>query len=568
MKATLTRVAFFMGIKLFCIGTVPPPQQLPMPYMKKLIPLLLLLLLLEESNAQQNTILIIADDVSPDYFGVYGQSADTANTPHIRKFAEEGIRFDMAWANPVCSPTRAGIFTGRYSFRTGVGGVITNQQSPQLDTAEVSIPELLKYYAPVSYATGCFGKWHLHVAMPQKYLFPNQMGYDAYAGNFNGALNDYYNYVRIKNGIADTVNTYATTQTVTDAINWLDTVPQGKPFFMWLAFNAPHTPFHKPPDTLHTVPGLFGTPGHINNNPKLYFKAALEAVDSEIGRLLLYLQQNNLSDSTNIIFIGDNGNDKRVALIADTSHCKETLYDYGVHIPMMISGPAVVNPGRVSNQLVNTTDLFSTILELSGLTNWQSFIPPAFLPNDSRTLLPEIQNTGAPGRDWIFSEQFNIIPTAVDGKTIRNTDYHLIRFDSGAEEFYNLITDPMEQNNLLTAPLNSTEQSNYNFLCNELSNLTGVQGCNFTGLPSANHNEAAIHVYPNPFNNILNIENDDMNDGILSVSISNLAGQTVSTFHLDVGTNSLTLNADLPAGIYQLQVTTTKAITHRMIARQ
>ena len=161
---------------------------------------------------------------------------------------------------------------------------------------------------------------------------------------------------------------------MTDAINWLDTLPNGKPFFMWLAFNAPHTPFHKPPDTLHTVPGLIGTVAHINNNPKLYFKAALEAVDSEIGRLLLFLHQNNLADSTNIIFIGDNGNDKRVAQIADTSHCKQSLYDYGVHVPMIITGPAVVNPGRVSNLLVNTTDLFITILELSGFSNWPNSV--------------------------------------------------------------------------------------------------------------------------------------------------------------------------------------------------
>jgi arylsulfatase A-like enzyme len=139
----------------------------------------------------------------------------------------------------------------------------------------------------------------------------------------------------------------------------------------------------------------------------LYFKAALEAVDSEIGRLILFLQQNNLADSTNIIFIGDNGNDKRVAQIADTSHCKQTLYDYGVHVPMIITGPAVVNPGRTSNSLVNTTDLFSTILELSGFANWSNFIPPAFLPNDTQTLLPEIQNIGGTLRDWIFSEQFS-----------------------------------------------------------------------------------------------------------------------------------------------------------------
>ena len=106
------------------------------------------------------------------------------------------------------------------------------------------------------------------------------MGYDAYSGNFNGAIPDFYNYVAVTNGIADTITTYATTQTVTDAINWLDTLQSGKPFFMWLAFNAPHTPFHKPPDTLHTVPGLIGTVAHINNNPKLYFKAALEAVNA------------------------------------------------------------------------------------------------------------------------------------------------------------------------------------------------------------------------------------------------------------------------------------------------
>ncbi|MBL0070802.1 MAG: sulfatase-like hydrolase/transferase [Bacteroidetes bacterium] len=352
--------------------------------------------------SQQNTILIIADDVGTDYFGIYSNSIDTANTPIIRQFADNGIKFSYAWANPVCSPTRAGIFTGRYSFRTGVGGVITNQQSPQLDTAEISIPELLKYHAPVNFATGSFGKWHLHNSSPQKYLYPNQMGYDAYSGNFNGAIPDFFNYVAITNGVADTVTTYATTQTVTDAINWLDTLQNGKPFFIWLAFNAPHTPFHKPPDTLHTVPGLIGTVAHINNNPKLYFKAALEAVDSEIGRLLLFLHQNNLADSTNIIFIGDNGNDKRVAQIADTSHCKQSLYDYGVHVPMIITGPAVVNPGRVSNLLVNTTDLFITILELSGFSNWPNFIPPAFLPNDSRTLMPEILNMSGTPRDWIF----------------------------------------------------------------------------------------------------------------------------------------------------------------------
>ncbi|MBK7970486.1 MAG: sulfatase-like hydrolase/transferase [Bacteroidetes bacterium] len=517
--------------------------------------------------SQQNTILIIADDVGTDYFGIYSNSIDTANTPIIRQFADNGIKFSYAWANPVCSPTRAGIFTGRYSFRTGVGGVITNQQSPQLDTAEISIPELLKYHAPVNFATGSFGKWHLHNSSPQKYLYPNQMGYDAYSGNFNGAIPDFFNYVSITNGVADTVTTYATTQTVTDAINWLDTLPNGKTFFMWLAFNAPHTPFHKPPDTLHTVPGLIGTVAHINNNPKLYFKAALEAVDSEIGRLLLFLHQNNLADSTNIIFIGDNGNDKRVAQIADTSHCKQSLYDYGVHVPMIITGPAVVNPGRVSNLLVNTTDLFITILELSGFSNWPNFIPPAFLPNDSQTLLPEIQNINAPASDWIFSEQFSPVPVYYDGKTIRNHSHQLIRFDNGTEELYDMMVDSLQQNNLLLGSLNTVDQSNYNFLCSELNNLLGSSGCSFTSLPNSINTQDEIRVFPNPFETFLTFSTPENSGFPVKVSISSTSGQKVFEKMNETGLSTIEIKIDLPNGIYFMEVITTTGTFKKKICK-
>jgi arylsulfatase A len=132
----------------------------------------------QQLKAQQNVLLIIADDVGPDYFGSFVPNGDTAIMPHIRSLADRGIRFTQAWASPVCSPTRAGIFTGRYPFRTGVGQVITNNMSPQLDTAEVSIARLLKSYAPLTYQTACVGKWHLHANVPAKRLNPNRMGYD------------------------------------------------------------------------------------------------------------------------------------------------------------------------------------------------------------------------------------------------------------------------------------------------------------------------------------------------------------------------------------------------------
>ncbi|MEY4928067.1 MAG: hypothetical protein RI894_2503, partial [Bacteroidota bacterium] len=118
-------------------------------FIKSLSLLFILLFMHEKLVAQQtNTILIIADDLSPDYIGVFSATTDTANTPNIRALAQRGIKFTKAWAAPVCSPTRAGIITGRYPFRTGVGSVITGASSAQLDTAEMSISKLLKYYAP------------------------------------------------------------------------------------------------------------------------------------------------------------------------------------------------------------------------------------------------------------------------------------------------------------------------------------------------------------------------------------------------------------------------------------
>ena len=103
--------------------------------MKKSVLLLLLLNLFFICKAQQNTILIIADDVSPDYFGFYEDAKDTAIVPNIRTLLSKGVRFTKAWSSPVCSPARAGMITGRYAFRTGVGAVITNNQSAQFGNA-------------------------------------------------------------------------------------------------------------------------------------------------------------------------------------------------------------------------------------------------------------------------------------------------------------------------------------------------------------------------------------------------------------------------------------------------
>ena len=462
--------------------------------------------------AQQNTVLIIADDVGTDYFGFSPDAGDTATAPHLGELARSGIVFSKAWTNPVCSPTRAGIITGRFAFRTGVGAVITGATSPQLDTAEMTLPRLLRDKAPVKYATANTGKWHLHAPVPPlQRVYPNLLGYDLYSGNFNGAIPDYYNWNRILNGQLDTISVYATTQTVNDAIAWMDTLDGTRPFFLWLAFNAPHSPFHKPPDSLISNPGLPGTPAHISANPVLYYKAAIEAMDTEIGRLVQHIDQLGLRDSTNFIFIGDNGSEAAVAQISDTNRVKGTLFEYGIHVPFLVSGPAVSDPGRISDALVSTTDIFATVLDMSGFGNWSSFIPAAKQPVDSRSLFPILKNDTTRVRDCVFSEQFQQPSGMRDGKAIRNEEYKLIRFDNGNERFYHLSNDPDEQFNLLNGVMTVAEAQNYQFLCASLDSLVGTSVCAFTGLSATmTPHQPGINVLPSVTNGSVTLSCDGL----------------------------------------------------------
>jgi arylsulfatase A-like enzyme len=521
--------------------------------MNKIILSIYLIFIVNISKAQQNTILIIADDVSPDYFGCFSTTTDTAVAPNINALSQRAVRFSKVWASPICSPTRAGIFTGRYPFRTGVGQVITNATSPQIDTAEMSIAKLLKWYAPQKYNTACVGKWHLNNNQPSKRLNPNVMGYDFYAGNFNGAITDYYSWQRIKNGIQDTVATYATTQTINDAISWLDTMSTTKPFFLWVAFNAPHSPYHLPPANLCNTTGLTGITSHINANPKLYFKASIEAMDNEIGRLFQYLTANNLMDSTNIIFMGDNGNANQVAQITNPAKAKNTIYDYGARVPFMVAGPAVVNPNRASNELINTPDLFVTIAELCGFTNWKNAIPTS-TKVDSRSFLPILKNQTSINRTWIFTEQFSSPAVASDGKTIRNQDYHLLRYDNGTEEFYNQTIDKEENNNLLVGAMTTTDMSNYHFLCDSIISLTGSGTCKPLAINEIDFQDK-IDVFPNPTSDIITIQLNHVSTRIIDISLLDMSGRIIKEAQIKLGSKTAFLNTrNLSNGTYFVKV--------------
>ncbi len=475
--------------------------------MKIKISTFILLLSTINVSAQKTTILIIGDDLSADYFGFFPGYGDTVDVPNIRYLANNGVVFTNHMANPVCSSTRTTILTGRYSFRTGVGGIVGGAGgSNQLDTAEITIPKLLKLYNP-NIGKANIGKWHLHQPNPAANLLnPLKMGYDHFEGPFIGQLPTFTNWTKYTNGVSSVITNYATTENVNNAVTWLKN-QNNKPVFLWLAFNAPHDPLHLPPINLHNYKTLSGTTNDIRNNPKQYFKAMIQAWDKELGRLFDSLKAMNRFDSTDFIFIGDNGNTPRTAQIADTSKAKGTVYQYGVHTPMIIAGSSVVNKKRMSNALINSVDIFSTVLELQGNTNWQNQIP-VNKPVDSKSILPILKNTATEIRPWQFSEIFKLIHDSDEAKTIKNMDYKLIHFDYGKTEFYNLKKDPLETKSLNDYwSMSADESYNYDYLCSQYIQLTNsTRPCIVTGVMDINK-VSHLKVFPNPFTKYIQIEN-------------------------------------------------------------
>lgn len=465
--------------------------------MKKIVSAFFLLLTLPLFS-QRGVVLIIADDLGTDYFGFYPDYVDTVDVPNIRALAKKGIRFVNATSNPVCSSTRSGILTGRYSFRTGVGGIVGGiGGSNQLDTSELSIPKILNFYNPKINKAN-IGKWHLHQPNPASNLLnPLKMGYNHYEGPFIGQLPSFTNWTKYNDGVFSNVKNYATSENVNNAVSWLRTQTK-QPFFLWLAFNAPHEPLHLPPAGLHTYTQLSGSTQNINSNPKAYFKAMIQAMDFEIGRLCDSLKALNRFDSTDFIFIGDNGNTARTAQITDLSKAKGTVYQYGIHVPFIVSGPSVVNPGRISSALLNTTDIFATVIEMFGYSQWKQNIP-SNKPVDSKSILPIIKNQSNSIRSWSFSEIFKLTTDSSDGKSMQTLNYKLIRFDYGKEEFYCLKSDPQESLNLLTQNLDTSQYNAYVYLCNQMTSLLG-KGATCSNSSIANEiNSSNLISITNPF---------------------------------------------------------------------
>lgn len=395
-----------------------------------------------------NIIVIIADDLGWDVFGSYpGIGGTKAHTPTIDSLARNGITFTNFWVNPLCAPTRAAMLTGRYAFRTGVGGVET-PPTATLKSTETIIPKYINDKTSNAYATALIGKWHLSTST--QLSAPEDFGFDYFSGIFLGAIPNYFDWTQTSSGTQQNITTYSTTHLVNQSISWIQ--QQSKPFFLWLAFNAPHTPFHRPTLDLISDQSLTEDQSTINSNPSPYYLASIEAMDREIARLISSLTPAQ-KEQTVFVFMGDNGTPRQVAQAPySTNGTKNTLFQGGVNTPLVICGKDIIRKNVVETALVQGPDIFVTVADLAGAgsENYQ----------DGISLKPLLADANATKRTFVYTEQFGNTSTANDGYTIRNAAYKLIHLQNGTEYFYQLSTDPFEQTNLLSTTLSAEAQQN------------------------------------------------------------------------------------------------------------
>lgn len=407
------------------------------------------------ATAQTNVLVILADDMGIDTLELYQPSSTDPLpiTPNIDGLAATGITFNNAWVTPWCSSTRAALHTGRHGWRTKIGTRIMN--APYTFSMQPSETTMAEYLSGTNLATGAIGKWHLGTNAGGNDDAPRVIGgWQEFRGT-NWAVesaNLYWNWTKWINGVAYPNQTnYLVSEQSADAEDWiLDQHAANKPWLCYLAFQAPYELYHAPPEDLLNTPLPYSnnvckttTSGAIK---RACFNAAIEAMDSEIGNLLGALQAQGALNNTLIIFLGDNGTPTDVNTYWPANQVKGTIFEGGLRVPFIIAGTPVVDPGRTSDALVNTVDIFKTVVSAQGIP-----VMPSNVAEDSIDMMPLVNNTIADtdhrAINYMTSFEPNgyFVARTVHQEAARDMQYKLIRDClNGLDLFYDLNADPRE----------------------------------------------------------------------------------------------------------------------------
>lgn len=394
------------------------------------------------AQERPNVLIIVADDLGRADVGFMG--AKDIKTPNLDRFAASGIRLDRFYACPVCSPTRAGLLTGRWPIRYGLmKAVIPPWSDFGLARTEATLAELL---ARQNYERrGMVGKWHL--GHHQRAMLPLQRGFTHYYGHYNGAV-DYFTHER--EGELDWHRQaeparepgYATDLLAEAAVRFIAESPEGSPWLLYAAFNAPHDPLQAKPADLEKY-------SHLTGKRRAY-AAMVDSLDQAIGRVLAAVEMRKDADNTLILFMSDNGG---VAPAADNQPFrggKFEVYEGGIRVCAAIRWNARGwNAGQTCEDMLGYIDIAPTVLAAAGAT-----LPGGERAFDGIDLAPILERKNAsPDRPWFsyFAQGGRPAGAAVtqgEWKLVHVGGDVLQAEKAGKVELYNLREDPAEQNNV------------------------------------------------------------------------------------------------------------------------
>ena len=406
---------------------------------------------------EPNVLFIYVDDLGYGDLGSYGHPV--IETPNIDALAQEGMTFTDYYApSALCSPSRAGVLTGRTPYRTGIKSWIPEDSGVYLKDEEITLAEVLKEQG---YATALIGKWHLNSDLasedePQ----PTDQGFDYFYGHnaFQTPTNRNPDNIYRDRELLPPQEGYTAQLYVDEAIGWLEDKGGDRPFFLFLSMAEPHTPIENPreynevysrftngpvvpiPSGLPEVPVEKLAP----RGPGEYY-ANITYMDAQLGRLLQWLDREDLSDNTIVVFTSDNGpvtsawlNWWEVNAYGSTGGFrgrKHQLYEGGIKVPAIVRYPAVVEAGATTDELVVGTDLFVTLAHLGGGAI------PADRPIDGIDVRTVLSGGKLPQRTVFWA-----LDSVLDLEfAIRFGDWKLlIDREGNARELYDLSSDPLE----------------------------------------------------------------------------------------------------------------------------
>ena len=396
----------------------------------------------QPSPPRPHIVYIVADDLGWKDVGYHGSDI---KTPNIDKLAQDGARLEQFYVQPMCTPTRAALLTGRYPFRYGLQtAVIPTPSKYGLPTDEWLLPQALK---EAGYKTIMVGKWHLGHS-DRKY-WPRQRGFDYHYGSMVGEI-DYFTHTSanvtdwFRNNQPLKETGYVTELWGRDAVAQINAHNPATPLFLYLAFTAPHAPYQAPQQYLDKYK-------QIEDPTRRAYAAMITAMDDEIGKVVSALDKKKMRDNTLIVFMSDNGGNRLAMLSGDADVSKlklpadngpyrggkGMLYEGGTRVAALANWPGRINPGEV-REVMHVVDIFPTLARLAG-ANTNKGKPLDGL--DVWTTMSE--GKPSPRQEVVY----NIEPFRGG---VREGDWKLVWRTPlpSALELYNIAEDPSEKTNL------------------------------------------------------------------------------------------------------------------------